>query len=293
MSKVKVNDSILNIVENVIVRNITAWKADMKRVDFQSNAITWGQLKSELEDKGFTFNNTRVSEGYTSIDLVNDDAVLPVNISRKGTVTNDLVIIMSPQQSIKSGNMNYKELKEAIKNASDAVRDQIKAIEGNYTQMSTEKLQQVYDKYIRVSNKSVTSTKSASKTTSKIAIDSPVMSYKEMKETIKNLVADNVFAKSYFGNYTQLSSAKMAELLGSWDGMKTSTKRESCDKCVKETEPTVNTTKVKNVFTINRDEYNKGIEHIIHGVNKLTNAVMQDSDGISDNELADLVRKMR
>ena len=58
-------NSINNIVSVKVQRNISAFQPGVGRRDFQSNAITYGQLKEELIAQGFDLSNTRVTEGNT------------------------------------------------------------------------------------------------------------------------------------------------------------------------------------------------------------------------------------
>lgn len=137
-------NSINNIVSVKVQRNISAFQPGVGRRDFQSSASTYGQLKEELIAQGFDLSNTRVTEGNTQLDLVNDDAVLPVNIQKRGQVTNDLIIVMTPNARPKSGsidvqNASYAELREEVKALwhgpqFEAARDHF----GNYTQLKTD-----------------------------------------------------------------------------------------------------------------------------------------------------------
>ncbi len=137
-------NSVNNIVAVGVQRNISAFQPGVGRRDFQTNATTYGQLKEELQSQGFDLSNTRVTEGNTQLDLVNDDAVLPVNIQKRGQVTNDLIIVMTPNARPKSGsidvqNASYAELRAEVKalyhgEQSEEARDHF----GNYTQLKTD-----------------------------------------------------------------------------------------------------------------------------------------------------------
>ena len=152
---------INNVVATPVRRMISAWKPGQPRKDFESNAVTYGQLKTELRDNGFNLNEVRVSEGHTQIDLVNDDAILPTNINKRGTITNDLVIIMTPQTKIKSGMIDtktasYKELKAEIKDIYNAstTSSSAKFHFGNYTQMSTDNMRVLLADWYKKNSKS-------------------------------------------------------------------------------------------------------------------------------------------
>ncbi len=135
----------MNLVNNTVAvgvqRNISAFQPGVGRRDFQTNATTYGQLKEELQSQGFDLSNTRVTEGNTQLDLVNDDAVLPTNIQKRGQVTNDLIIVMTPNARPKSGsidvqNASYAELKAEVKALYHGEQsEEARAHFGNYTQM--------------------------------------------------------------------------------------------------------------------------------------------------------------
>jgi hypothetical protein len=153
------NVAINNVAAIPVQRNISVWKQGQQRVDFQSSANTWGELKSEISSKGFDFDNTRVCEGNTQIDLVNNEAVLPSNFQKRGVTTNDLIIIITSEKKIKSGaittsdikEMSYKELKSIIKDIYND-KDQAKVakdIFGNYTRSTTDELKANLIKWIK------------------------------------------------------------------------------------------------------------------------------------------------
>ena len=158
---------INNVVALPVKRMISAWKPGQPRKDFESNAVTYGQLKRELLDNGFNLTEVRVSEGHTQIDLVNDEAILPTNINKRGTITNDLVIIMTPQTKIKSGMIDtktasYKELKAEIKDLcnNSTTTSSAKFHFGNYTQMSTDRMRIFLADWYKKTSKTVSSTPS-------------------------------------------------------------------------------------------------------------------------------------
>ena len=99
MTNLQNNNSMALNVE----RTISAFQQGVGRRDFKSTAITYGTLKQELKEQGFSLANTKVSEGHTYISLEQDDAILPTNITVRGAVTNDLIILISPETKPKSG----------------------------------------------------------------------------------------------------------------------------------------------------------------------------------------------
>lgn len=86
-----------------LIRTITAFQTGVGRKTFTSSAVTFADLKPELIAQGFDLNDMRVLEGNTNLDLINDNAILPTNIERRGQITNDLTIVMAPIARPKSG----------------------------------------------------------------------------------------------------------------------------------------------------------------------------------------------
>ncbi len=221
-------NSINNIVSVRVQRNISAFQPGVGRRDFQSSASTYGQLKEELLAQGFNLSNTRVTEGNTQLDLVNDDAVLPVNIQKRGQVTNDLIIVMTPNARPKSGSID-------VQNASYAeLRAEVKAL----------------------------------------------CHGKRSKE-----------ARAHFGNYTQMKTAVMRDLLQEWQASH---------------ESTANTFKFEEVRSklesgdfevltigIDRNIYNEALKYIFHGITLLQNKVisLSSTKAPSTEELEALVEK--
>jgi hypothetical protein len=76
---------------------------------YMSDAETFGELKAELINKGYVVEDMDFKEGKTRIDLRNELSPLPSNFMYKGVETNDLVIMITPQNTkIKSGMTNYR-----------------------------------------------------------------------------------------------------------------------------------------------------------------------------------------
>lgn len=76
---------------------------------YMSYAETFGELKAELINKGYVVEDMDFKEGKTRIDLRNELSPLPSNFMYKGIETNDLVIMITPQNTkIKSGMTNYR-----------------------------------------------------------------------------------------------------------------------------------------------------------------------------------------
>ena len=76
---------------------------------YMSNAETLGELKAELINKGYEVEDMDIKEGKSRTDLRDELTPLPSNFNYKGVETNDLVIMITPQNTkIKSGMTNYR-----------------------------------------------------------------------------------------------------------------------------------------------------------------------------------------
>lgn len=222
----------MNLVNNIVAagvqRNISAFQPGVGRRDFQTNATTYGQLKEELQSQGFDLSNTRVTEGNTQLDLVNDNAVLPINIQKRGQITNDLIIVMTPNARPKSGSID-------VQNAS----------------------------------------------------------YAELRAEVKALYHGDQSeeARSHFGNYTQLKTADMRDLLQEWQA----SQRYSADTAKFEEVRSKLESGDFEVLTIeiNQNIYNEALKYILYGVTLLQNKIITvgNMEAPSTEELEDLVEK--
>ena len=112
---------------------------DQNQYVLQSGAETLGQLKAELSAKGVNYTGMTFLEGHTKTEMSLDDAILPTNIPYRGTVTNDLVFLLtSPQKKIKSG-YDRATIYTIIrtKNLSEPIAEKFGK---NFTNVSTEDL---------------------------------------------------------------------------------------------------------------------------------------------------------
>lgn len=112
---------------------------------FDSKAETLGQLKTELRELGINYEGMTFYEGKSQTELLSDDSILPSNLNWRGTVTNDLVFMLTtPNKKIASG-VNRNDVVAVIK-ASEELKKVIKEIFGRaYTNVSTKDLQDFLD----------------------------------------------------------------------------------------------------------------------------------------------------
>lgn len=112
-------------------------ESTQRKVVLESNATTLGELKNELREMQVDFDSENVfKESRTKSILASDESILPTNVPWKGSVTNELVfMITAPQKKIRSG-MDRKEAYTKVREL--GLQDKIQKGEGkNFTQCST------------------------------------------------------------------------------------------------------------------------------------------------------------
>lgn len=94
---------------------IVSTKNQSKKV-IMSSATTLAELKSDLRQNDIDYEGMTFFEGTSKVELKNDDSVLPHDVPWKGTVTNELVFMLTnTNKKIRSGAMNRMEAYNAIK----------------------------------------------------------------------------------------------------------------------------------------------------------------------------------
>ena len=136
-------------VISVMRRHINAWSQGHGNRQWESNAVTFKQLKDELRENGYDIDSkpVKISEGRTSYIFENDDTILPTRIEHQGRITNDLIILVSPLNN-KGGMIPYKEAREKVRQLMQNPQKAaiIKGM-GNYTHFSTERLNDVINTF--------------------------------------------------------------------------------------------------------------------------------------------------
>ena len=109
-----------------------------------SAATTLAELKSDLNNAGISYTDCTFFEGLTKTELKNDAAILPHDVPYKGTITNNLVfMITNASKKIRSGaKLDRKTIIEEIKakNLTEVVK---KTYGKNYTNCKTENLEKI------------------------------------------------------------------------------------------------------------------------------------------------------
>ena len=107
-----------------------------------SAATTLGELKTDLDNAGIGYTDCTFFEGLTKTELKNNDAILPHDVPYKGTITNNLVfMITNASKKIKSG-ADRKSIIAEIKarNLTEVVKN---TYGKNYTNCKTEDLEKI------------------------------------------------------------------------------------------------------------------------------------------------------
>ena len=110
-----------------------------RKVTVNTDATNFGELKRAARAAGINYEGKDWLEGLTKTSPVSDDSLLPVNVNYKGTVTNNLVYMLTnTNKRIKSG-MNRQEAYAEIKKL--GLADGVKKKFGrNFTQVGTNDL---------------------------------------------------------------------------------------------------------------------------------------------------------
>jgi hypothetical protein len=88
---------------------VSTTNAQTKKV-IMSAATTLGELKADLRTAGIDYENMDFFEGLSKTKLIKDSSLLPKDIPYKGTVTNELVFMLTTsRKKIESGYMYDRE----------------------------------------------------------------------------------------------------------------------------------------------------------------------------------------
>ena len=112
---------------------------NQKKSVIMSAATTLAELKSDLRANGIDYDGMTFFEGTSKVELKNDASVLPHDVPYKGTVTNELVFMLTnTNKKIRSGatTMSRAEVYSAIK--SMGLQDAcVKKLGKNFTMCKT------------------------------------------------------------------------------------------------------------------------------------------------------------
>ena len=89
---------------------------NQKKSVIMSAATTLAELKSDLRANGIDYDGMTFFEGTSKVELRNDASVLPHDVPYKGTITNELVFMLTnTNKKIRSGAMTRIEVYNTIK----------------------------------------------------------------------------------------------------------------------------------------------------------------------------------
>ena len=163
-----------------------------------SAATTLGELKTDLDNAGIEYTDCTFFEGLTKTELKNNDAILPHDVPYKGTITNNLVfMITNASKKIKSGadrksiiaEIKAKNLTEVVKNTYGK----------NYTNCKTEDLEKILSMNNTSTPKEAPAKKEVSnKPAMKTTNLSSYVTKAELREVIKSLLKEMEDAEVYY-----------------------------------------------------------------------------------------------
>lgn len=95
---------------------IVSTKNQTKKV-IMSSATTLAELKADLRQNDIDYEDMTFFEGTSKVELKNDASVLPHDVPYKGTITNELVFMLTnTNKKIRSGAMSRMDVYNVIKN---------------------------------------------------------------------------------------------------------------------------------------------------------------------------------
>lgn len=111
-----------------------------RKYAIQSKATTLEEFKAECREAGIDYSGLTFVEAISNTELLNDNSLLPREVTFKGKKTNNLVFsLTAPRKNIGSGAMSRKEAYAKIKELG-LQQDCIDQFGDNYTRVSTENL---------------------------------------------------------------------------------------------------------------------------------------------------------
>lgn len=155
-----------------------------------SAATTLGELKTDLDNAGIGYTDCTFFEGLTKTELKNNDAILPHDVPYKGTITNNLVfMITNASKKIKSGADRKSIIAEIkAKNLTEVVK---KTYGKNYTNCKTEDLEKILSMNNTSTPKEAPAKKEVSnKTAIKTTDLSSYVTKTELREVIESLLKE-------------------------------------------------------------------------------------------------------
>lgn len=88
-----------------MARTITIYNSTTQRKQVVENveANTLGELKAVLANHGISLGDMSILEGVSNTQLLSDESQLPTNIRYRDSITNDLMLYLTPKKNVASG----------------------------------------------------------------------------------------------------------------------------------------------------------------------------------------------
>lgn len=131
---------------------------NQKKSVIMSSATTLSELKADLRQNGIDYNEMTFYEGTSKVELKDDNSVLPHDVPYKGTVTNELVFMLTnTNKKIRSGAMTRAEAYANIKNM-NLQAECVKRFGKNFTMCTTANLVALIEEKSKKTAKTTTTT---------------------------------------------------------------------------------------------------------------------------------------
>lgn len=131
---------------------------NQKKSVIMSAATTLSELKADLRQNGIDYDGMTFYEGTSKIELKDDNSVLPHDVPYKGTVTNELVFMLTnTNKKIRSGAMTRAEAYDKIRSM-NLQSECVKRFGRNFTMCSTANLVALIEEKSKKTAKTTTTT---------------------------------------------------------------------------------------------------------------------------------------
>lgn len=192
---------------------------NQKKSVIMSEATTLAELKSDLRANGIDYDGMTFFEGTSKVELKNDSSVLPHDVPYKGTITNELVFMLTnSNKKIRSGAviMSRTEAYNAIK--SMGLQDAcVEKFGKNFTMCKTIDLITLVQSNGAVKPASVAPKDETKKEEKKEKVEKKEKKEKEEKKEKKEKVETPVTPASNGGEYVDTAAraaiSKLVEIL--------------------------------------------------------------------------------
>lgn len=190
---------------------------NQKKSVIMSSAMTLSELKADLRQNGIDYDGMTFFEGTSKVELKNDASVLPHDVPYKGTVTNELVFMLTnTNKKIRSGAMSRKEAYDAIK-ANNLQAECVKRFGKNFTMCKTADLISLVEEAGK---------KPASAPAPKAEKPAPVKEEKKEEAPVSEAKAPEAEATEVVDTKARAAISRLAEMLYDNDSIEWDEKEE-------------------------------------------------------------------